>query len=50
MQEANLEFQKANEHLAKREWDLAIAGMQTSLQICPDHVVANRGVGRAMMG
>jgi tetratricopeptide (TPR) repeat protein len=50
MAEANKAYQQANEFLVAKDWDQAIAGMQSALQICPEHVDATRGVGTAMMG
>ncbi|MEN8005643.1 MAG: tetratricopeptide repeat protein [Candidatus Krumholzibacteriota bacterium] len=50
MQEANLAFQSAQEFLVNRQWDQAIARLQSIVQVCPEHVDATRGIGTAMMG
>jgi tetratricopeptide (TPR) repeat protein len=50
MMEATKVYQQAQEFMVKQDWDQAIAGMQSALQICPEHVEATRGVGTAMMG
>lgn len=50
MQEANKAYQQAQEFMVKKDWDQAIAGMQSALQICAEHVEATRGIGTAMMG
>ena len=50
MQEANLAYQSAQEFLVNRQWDKAIARMQSIIQICPEHVEATRGIGTAMVG
>ena len=38
MQEANLAYQSAQEFLVNRQWDNAIARMQSIVQVCPDIV------------
>jgi len=50
MQEANLAYQTAQEFLVNRQWDQAIARMQSIVQVCPEHVEATRGIGTAMIG
>jgi tetratricopeptide (TPR) repeat protein len=50
MQEANLAYQTAQEFLVNRQWDQAIARMQSIVQVCPEHVEATRGIGTAMVG
>ncbi len=50
MQEAERAYQSAKGFLVKKEWDPAIAEMQSALQICPEHIEATRGIGTAMMG
>ena len=50
MQEANLAYQSAQEFLVNRQWDQAIARMQSIIQVCPEHVEATRDIGTAMMG
>lgn len=50
MQEANLAYQSAQEFLVNRQWDNAIARMQSIVQVCPEHVDATRGIGTAMVG
>jgi len=50
LQEANLAYQSAQEFLVNRQWDQAIARMQSIVQVCPEHVEATRGIGTAMMG
>jgi len=50
MQEANLAYQSAAEFLAARNWDGAIARLQSIVQVCPEHVEATRGIGLALMG
>jgi len=50
MQEAERAYQSAKQFLVKREWDSAIAEMQSALKMCPEHVEATRGIGIAMRG
>ncbi|MFH2053965.1 MAG: tetratricopeptide repeat protein [bacterium] len=50
MQEANLAYQSAVEFLNAQQWDQAIARMQSIVQVCPEHVEANRGLGTAYAG
>ena len=50
MQEANLAYQSAQEFLAAQQWDQAIARMQSIVDVCPEHVEAQRGIGDAFMG
>jgi tetratricopeptide (TPR) repeat protein len=50
LQEANLAYQSAQEFLVNKQWDQAIARMQSIVQVCPEHVDATRGIGTAMMG
>jgi len=50
MQEANNAYRSAQEFLVNRQWDTAIARMQSIVQVCPEHVEATRGLGTAMMG
>ena len=50
MQEANLAYQSAQEFLVNRQWDDAIARLQSIIQVCPEHVDATRGIGTAMVG
>jgi len=50
MQEANLAYQSAQEFLVNRQWDQAIARLQSIIQVCPEHVDATRGIGTAFMG
>ena len=50
MQEANNAYKSAQEFLVNRQWDVAIARMQSIVQVCPEHVEATRGLGTAMMG
>lgn len=50
MQEANLAYQSAQEFLVNRQWDNAIARMQSIVQVCPEHVDATRGIGTALVG
>ena len=50
MQEANLAYQSAQEFLVNRQWDDAIARLQSIVQVCPEHVEATRGIGTAMVG
>jgi tetratricopeptide (TPR) repeat protein len=50
LQEANNAYQSAQEFLVTRQWDTAIARMQSIVQVCPEHVEATRGLGTAMMG
>ncbi len=50
MQEANNAYKSAQEFLVNRQWDAAIARMQSIVQVCPEHVEATRGLGTAMMG
>jgi tetratricopeptide (TPR) repeat protein len=50
MQEANNAYKSAQEFLVNRQWDVAIARMQSIIQVCPEHVEATRGLGTAMMG
>lgn len=50
MQEANLAYQSAVEFLDAEQWDQAIARMQSIVQVCSEHVEANRGLGTAYAG
>lgn len=50
MQEANLAYQSAQEFLAAQQWDQAIARMQSIVDVCPEHIEAQRGIGDAFMG
>jgi tetratricopeptide (TPR) repeat protein len=50
IQEANRAYQSAHEFLATQQWDTAISRLQSIVQVCPEHVEANRGIGTAMMG
>lgn len=50
IQEANRAYQSALEFLTTKQWDTAISRFQTIVQVCPEHVEANRGIGTAMMG
>ena len=50
MQEANLAYQSAQEFLVNRQWDDAIARLQSIIQVCPEHIDATRGIGTAMVG
>jgi tetratricopeptide (TPR) repeat protein len=50
MEEANTAYRQALDFLVKQDWDQAIAGMQSAIQICPEHVEATRGVGKGLMG
>ena len=50
MQEANLAYQSAKDFLDAKNWDQALARLQSILGVCPEHVEATRGVGTALMG
>ncbi len=50
MQEANNAYRSAQEFLVNRQWDTAIARLQSIVQVCPEHVEATRGLGTSMMG
>jgi tetratricopeptide (TPR) repeat protein len=50
LQEANLAYQSASEFLVTRNWDQAIARLQSIIQVCPEHVEATRGIGTALLG
>lgn len=50
LQEANLAFQSANQFLTAKQWDQAIARLQSIVKMCPEYVPASRGIGAAMMG
>ncbi len=50
MQEANLAYQSAMEFFNTRQWDLAIARMQSIIQVCPEHIEATRGIGLSLVG
>lgn len=50
IQEANRAYQSALEFLNTQQWDTAISRFQSIVQVCPEHVEANRGIGTAMMG
>ncbi len=50
MQEANLAYQSAAEFLQAQQWDQAIARLNSIIQVCPEHVEANRGLGKAYYG
>jgi tetratricopeptide (TPR) repeat protein len=50
LQEANLAYQSAVEFLESQQWDQAIARLQSIVQVCPEHIEANRGLGTAFAG
>ena len=50
IQEANRQYQSAEEFLNTKQWDTAISQFQSIVQVCPEHVEANRGIGTALMG
>lgn len=50
MQEANMAYQSAVEFLNSQQWDQAIIRLQSIVQVCPEHVEANRGLGTAFAG
>ncbi len=50
MQEANLAYASAVEFLNAQQWDQAIARLKSIIQVCPEHVQANRGLGQAYYG
>jgi tetratricopeptide (TPR) repeat protein len=50
LQEANLAYGSAVEFLNNKQWDQAIARMQSIVDVCPEHVEATRGIGTALVG
>ena len=50
IQEANRAYQSAQEFLVNQQWDTAISRLQSIVQVCPEHVEANRGIGTAFVG
>jgi tetratricopeptide (TPR) repeat protein len=50
IQEANRAYQSAQEFLVNKQWDTAISRLQSIVQVCPEHVEANRGIGTAYIG
>ncbi len=50
IQEANRAYQSAQEFLVNKQWDTAISRLQSIVQVCPEHVEANRGIGTAFIG
>ncbi len=50
MQEANLAYASAVEFLNAKQWDQAIARLKSIIQVCPEHIQANRGLGQAYYG
>ena len=50
MQEANLAYQSAVQFLEAKQWDQAIARLNSIVNVCPEHVDATRGLGTAYMG
>lgn len=50
MQEANLAYQSAAQFLTNKQWDQAIARLQSIVSVCPEHVEATRGLGTAFAG
>ncbi len=50
MQEANMAYGSAVEFLNAKQWDQAIARFNSIIQVCPEHIQANRGLGMAYYG
>lgn len=50
IQEANLAYQSASQFLDAKQWDQAIARLESIVGVCPEHVPANRGIGAAFYG
>ncbi len=50
MQEANLAYNSAVEFLNAKQWDQAVSRLNSIVQMCPEHVQANRGLGKAYFG
>ncbi|MCP4291813.1 MAG: tetratricopeptide repeat protein [bacterium] len=50
MHEANLAYKSAEQFINGKQWDQAIARMNSIVEVCPEHVEASRGLGTAFMG
>lgn len=50
MQEANLAYHSAMEFFNTRQWDQAIARLQSIIQVCPEHIEATRAIGLSLVG
>ncbi len=50
MQEANLAYQSAAQFLTVKQWDQAIARLNSIVEVCPEHIEATRGLGTAFAG
>ncbi len=50
MQEANLAYRSAVGFLNAKQWEQAISRLSSIVEMCPEHIQANRGLGKAYFG
>ena len=50
LDEANRAYLSAAQFLTAKQWDQAIARMQSILNVCPEHIESNRGLAMALYG